>query len=70
MPLTSNGMSSGPDDKEHRIPLVDGRERPVLELGGEHPLAVGVGDLLDLERPFQRDGVGQPVAQAVQVISR
>ncbi len=40
----------------------------MLEFGREHALAVGVGDLLELQGALQRDGVGGAVAQAVQVV--
>ncbi len=68
MPLTISGTSSGPATNRIGKPLRHRRERSVLELGREHAFAVGVGDLLELQRAFQRDRVGGAVAQAVQVV--
>ena len=40
----------------------------MFELGREHPFAVGVGDLFQLQRAFERDGVGRAVAETVHVV--
>jgi len=40
----------------------------VFELGREHAFAVGVGDLLQLQRAFERDGVGGSVAETVHIV--
>jgi hypothetical protein len=37
----------------------------VLELAAEHALAVGVGDLFELEGAFEGDGMRQAVAAVV-----
>ena len=52
MPLTSRPTSSGPPTKGWGT-LVHRRKGSVLELGGEHSLAMRVGTS-PLERPFER----------------
>src|SRR5690625_4264640 len=46
------GPARGGDDDEHRLSLVDERDRAVLELPGGEALGVDVGQLLELERPL------------------
>ena len=45
----------------------DERDGPVLELGGGVPLGVDVGDLLQLERAFQRHGISGVAADEQHV---
>jgi len=54
--------------KQHRVIGADGRQRPVLEFRREHALAVGIGDFFQFQCAFQGNGIGQTVAQAVQII--
>ncbi len=55
-------------DKDDRESLADRGERSMLELGREHPFAMGVGDLLQLQRAFEGNRVGRAVAEAVHVV--
>ena len=50
-------------DDHHRQRLVDECDRAVLHLAGSVPLGVDVGDLLELQRPFERDWELRPAAQ-------
>src|SRR5512142_2847331 len=52
---------------QYRHPLVDQRDRAVLHLPGGVPFRVDVGDLLQLQRPFEGDGVGDAAAQVQEV---
>ena len=47
----------GRHDAEHRQPVLDQRDRPVLELAGREALGVDVGELLELERALEGDRV-------------
>ena len=47
--------AAGRHDAEHRQPVLDQRDRPVLELAGREALGVDVGELLELERALERD---------------
>ena len=51
----------------HRHVAVDEGDRPVLEFAGGIALGVDVGDLLELERPFQGDGEVQAAADEEEV---
>ena len=42
-------------DDDHRHQLVDQRDGTVFHLGRRIPLRVDIGDLFELECPFQRD---------------
>ena len=55
--------------REHhdRHPLVDERDRPVLHFAGRVAFGVDVGDLLQLQRAFERDGVVDAAAQVEEV---
>ena len=55
------------DDEYDGIAVVDGAQGAVLELGAEHPLAVGVRDFLQLEGSLQRDPVGQAISELVEI---
>ncbi len=50
------------EDSEHRRQRRDERQRAVFEFGGGEPLGVLVGYLLELQRAFEGDGVGDPAA--------
>ena len=47
--------------------LVDQRDRPVLHLAAGIALGVDVGDLLQLQRAFQRDREGRAAAHVEDV---
>ena len=49
--------------KTHGVSRIDQGDRAVLHLGGRVALGVDVADLLELQGPFQRDGVVQVAAQ-------
>jgi hypothetical protein len=51
--------------KDDGVAVVDGGEGTVLELAAEHAFTVSVGDLFELQRTFEGDGVGQAVAKVV-----
>ena len=61
MPLTILSCSwsrpRGGTTQKHRQPLLDQRDRAVLELAGGEALGVDVGQLLELERALERDRV-------------
>jgi hypothetical protein len=59
-------LVAGGGDEQHRVPVVHGRERAVLEFAGKDALAVGIGDLFELEGALQGNGVRQAIAQVVQ----
>ena len=44
---------------DHRHLVVDQRDRPVLHLAGGIALGVDVGDLLELQRAFERERIGR-----------
>ena len=50
--------------------LVDERDRPVLHLAGRIALGVDVGDLLQLQRAFERDRVVDAAAEVEEVAAR
>ena len=54
-------------DRDDRHPLVDERDRPVLHLAGRIALGVDVGDLLELERAFERDRIVDAAAEEQEV---
>ena len=64
--IFSNTWSSGAM-RHHRHVLVDERDRPVLHLAGGIALGVDVGDLLELERAFERDRIVDAAAQEQEV---
>jgi hypothetical protein len=68
MPLMMSGTCVAIRHKDDREALAHRGERSVFELGREHPFAVGVRDLFQLQRAFERDGVGRSVAETVQVV--
>ena len=55
--------------KTQGVACVDQRDRAVLHLGGRIALGVDVADLLELERPFERDRVVQ-ISSEVEHASR
>ncbi len=51
-------------------PFVNQRVRPVLHLARRIPLGVNVGNLLQLQRAFERDREVDPAAQVEEVLRR
>ena len=54
-------------DHDDRQVLVDQRDRPVLQLAGRIALGVDVGDLLELQRAFESEGIGRAAAEIEHV---
>src|ERR1700730_7481921 len=54
-------------ESDHRHALIDERDGTMLHLPGGIALGVDVGDLFELERPFERDRVMDPAAQEEEV---
>jgi hypothetical protein len=53
-------------DEHYRVTIVHRREGAVLELTGKDALTVGVGDLLELERPLEGNGMGKAKPKVVR----
>ena len=50
-------------DDEHRLARLDERDRAVLQLTRREALGVDVGELLELQRALQRDGIADVAAE-------
>ena len=61
--VVQDRAARGGHDDEDRKALLDERDRAVLELTGGEALRVDVGELLELERPFQRHREADVAAQ-------
>ena len=53
---------------DHRKPVLEQRDRPVLHLAGGVALRVHVGELLELERALQRERIVDAAAQEQEVL--
>ena len=58
-------LVAGGGVKDDRVAVVGGGQGAVLELAAEHALTVGVGDLFELQRAFQGDGMSQAESKVV-----
>ena len=67
-PADDERQIGGRGGEQDRETLADGGERAVLELGREHPFAMGVGNLLQFQRAFERDGIRRAIAETIQVV--
>ena len=55
-------------DTDHRHHFIDECDGPVLHLGGGVTLCMNVRDLLELQRPFQRNGKVVPTPEEQRVL--
>ena len=60
----------GRHDAEHRQPVLDQRDRAVLELAGGEALGVDVGELLELQRALERHRVAGVAARGTAPTGR
>ena len=67
LPIIFSNTASCGASADDRHPLVDERDRAVLHLAGRIAFGVDVGNLLQLQRAFERDGIVDAAAQIQEI---
>ena len=54
-------------DDDHRHVLVDERDRPMFQLPRRIAFGMNIGNFLEFQRPFERQGIGRAAAEIKHV---